>query len=117
MPFKKGQSGNPIGRKLGASNIVTRELRERVKELVESRFDDLARNLDQLEPKEQIVVLIKLMEFVLPKGVEVKEPPPMQTNFDNLSIEEMELLLALMEKAAGEPPALQTTNKNNGHAV
>ena len=32
MAFKKGQSGNPSGRKPGVSNKITKELRDRIKD-------------------------------------------------------------------------------------
>lgn len=67
MPFKKGVSGNPNGRTKGTPNAITRELRQRVQELLEKHFDKVAANIEALEPKEQIAVWLKLAEFVLPK--------------------------------------------------
>ena len=67
MPFKKGASGNPNGRTKGMPNAITRDLRQRVQELLEKNFDKVAANIEALEPKEQIAVWLKLAEFVLPK--------------------------------------------------
>ncbi len=71
MVFKKGKPKTG-GREVGTPNKVNKALRERVKELVESRFDNFEETLNYLEPKEQIVVLLKLMEFVLPKAAPLK---------------------------------------------
>lgn len=72
MAFKKGKPKTG-GREVGTPNKVNKALRERVKELVERRFDTLEENLNYLEPKEQIIVLMKLMEFVLPKATHAQE--------------------------------------------
>jgi hypothetical protein len=67
MPFEKGKSGNPRGRKKGTQNAVNKDLRERVKDLLESQFDQVVLDLAGLEPKERVNAWLKLSEFVLPK--------------------------------------------------
>ncbi len=64
------------GRKSGTPNKATSELRERVSELLEGRFDAVAADLDQMEPKDRVAAYIKLMEFVLPKQRESKIEMP-----------------------------------------
>ena len=70
MPFKKGESGNPKGRKKGSPNIVTQEHRELINTLI-SCPDDLQGDLQKLEPKERIDAIIKLLEFTTPKQARV----------------------------------------------
>lgn len=67
MPFEKGKSGNPRGRKKGTQNAVNKDLRERVKDLLESQFEQVALDLAGLEPKDRVNAWLKLSEFVLPK--------------------------------------------------
>lgn len=67
MPFKKGISGNPNGRKKGTPNATTKDLRQRVQGLLENQFENIVENIEGLEPKEQINAWLKLAEFVLPK--------------------------------------------------
>lgn len=67
MPFEKGKSGNPRGRKKGTQNAVNRDLRERVRDLLESQFDQIALDLAGLEAKDRVNAWLKLSEFVLPK--------------------------------------------------
>lgn len=67
MPFKKGNSGNPIGRKPGTPNQVTGDLRQRIQKLLEGNFDKLEADIMGLEPKERINAFAKLLEFAVPK--------------------------------------------------
>ncbi len=67
MPFKKGESGNPNGRIKGTPNVITKDLRERVRELLESQFEQVAADLASLEPKDRVNTWLKMSEFVLPK--------------------------------------------------
>ena len=65
--FKKGKSGNPNGRPKGAANKEVKELRERVKLLLDTNFDRIVEDIAQLEPKERVSAYLKLLEFALPK--------------------------------------------------
>lgn len=67
MPFTKGKSGNPNGRKAGTPNAVTGALRERVQALLDAQFERLVSDLETLEPKDRINTWLKLAEYVLPK--------------------------------------------------
>lgn len=55
------------GRKKGTPNKDTKELRERVSDLIDNNFDRIQADLDQLEPKERLDFLVKLLEYGLPK--------------------------------------------------
>lgn len=55
------------GRKKGTPNKDTKELRERINDLIDNNFDSIQADLDQLEPKERLDFLIKLFEYGLPK--------------------------------------------------
>lgn len=104
MVFKKGKPKTG-GREVGTPNKVTKTLRERVKELVESRFDSLEESLNYLEPKEQIVVLMKLMEFVLPKAAPLKaeaEALPKVTGSIQYTPEQAKRLIDLIDELEEE---------------
>lgn len=66
MAFEKGKPKSG-GRKKGTANAVTKDLRERVRELLESQFEQVADDFAGLDPKDKIHAWLKLTEFVLPK--------------------------------------------------
>jgi hypothetical protein len=50
-----------------ADNVLTKELRNKLKTLVANELDTLPTHLDKMDEKERIEVLIKLLPYVLPK--------------------------------------------------
>ena len=71
--FQKGKVKTG-GRQPGSTNLITKDLRGRVLDIVESNLEGLEGTLEAMEPRDKVAVLLKLMEFVLPKGKEIKEP-------------------------------------------
>lgn len=55
------------GRKAGTPNKVTRELRELLKDVLYTEFENLPDLLEGLSAKERVEVIIRLAPFVLPK--------------------------------------------------
>ena len=55
------------GRTKGTPNKDTRELRERISDLIDMHFDKLSDDLLSLQPKERIEAMTKLLEYSLPK--------------------------------------------------
>lgn len=55
------------GREKGTPNRMTSELRSILKDLLHNELNNFESHLNQLEPKERIQVLIKLMPYVFPK--------------------------------------------------
>ena len=47
--------------------ILTKDLRNILKELVQNEIKDLPKHLDTLEPKDRINIVTKLMPYVFPK--------------------------------------------------
>lgn len=71
--FQKGKVKTG-GRQPGSTNLITKDLRGRVLDIVESNLEGLEGTLQEMEPRDRVAVLLKLMEFVLPKGKEIPEP-------------------------------------------
>ena len=65
--FQPGQSGNPAGRPRGSGIPKTKDLREKLKELVSIEIDGLPELLSQLEPKDRAATIVQLARFVLPR--------------------------------------------------
>jgi len=72
MPFKKGSSGNPGGRKPGSSNKATTDLKSKVAALMEDQFDAIKVDLLLLDPKDRVMAYLRFLEYVLPKQREQK---------------------------------------------
>lgn len=68
--FKKGQGGRPRG----AKNKVTEQIRDNFSKLVKTNLDKMATDLEQLEPKERLKLIIELTKFIVPtlKSQELK---------------------------------------------
>ena len=55
------------GRQKGTPNILTKELRSVLKDIVYQELEQVQKCLELLESKERLELLIKLMPYVLPK--------------------------------------------------
>ena len=68
MPYTKGQSGNPAGRKRGQLNKASAAARAAISAaLAGAGADKLRAHLDSLSGKEYIDAYVKLAEFITPK--------------------------------------------------
>jgi hypothetical protein len=71
--FKKGESGNPYGRPIGAKNKSTSKVKDFYLELLEGNLENIQSWLNQTaaeDPKGALDFLIKLSPFVIPKKTE-----------------------------------------------
>ena len=55
------------GREIGTPNKTTSELRKTLKLIVDDELQILQDNINELQPKERIDLLIKLLPYVMPK--------------------------------------------------
>jgi len=56
-------------------NKLTSEIREQIQHLLENNLDKMQSDIDQLEPKDRLKVLLELSRFVIPtlKATEFKQ--------------------------------------------
>jgi hypothetical protein len=66
MQFSKGHV-KLGGRKKGTPNKVSSDLRNRIKLFLDNNFEQLEKDISELQPADRVRFLIKLMEFVVPK--------------------------------------------------
>jgi len=66
MGLPKGRTNNITGRPKGTPNKITNELRQQFTLLLAENFDKLQSDIDALEPKDRIKVLLELSKFVIP---------------------------------------------------
>lgn len=55
------------GRKKGTPNRLTKDLRFLLKEILHKELEKTEEYLEELEPKERLEMIIKMMPFILPK--------------------------------------------------
>jgi len=67
MPFKKGQSGNPVGRKEGVPNKDKQKLRESIAQLLDDNQEKFNREFFKLDGAAFIDRFINLLEYCTPK--------------------------------------------------
>jgi len=64
---KKGQTNNPNGRPKGVPNKLTKEIRSSLKDALTGHIESLDNLLLQLEPRDRVDALAKLLIFVIPR--------------------------------------------------
>jgi len=67
MKYKKGQSGNPSGRKPGTKNKIPGDLREKLSSFLENGFEDFLIDYSKLPAHERIKTFRLCLQYVLPK--------------------------------------------------
>lgn len=96
----KFEKGNKLGgRKPGSVNKVNAKVKRSIEQIVQENMDQLRQDLKDLKPKDRALVLVKLMEFILPKNLKVEaevgntyrmiwgqDPPPL--DIDHKEIKE-----------------------------
>ena len=94
MPFKKGTSGNPIGRPKGAVSTTTKLIREHISQAIDG--NKIMEMLDKIDsPTEYINAISKLLPYSIGKvkpyeEIEEREPIDIKINFFTTPDEEKE---------------------------
>jgi hypothetical protein len=94
MPFKKGTSGNPIGRPKGSVSTTSKLIREHISQAIDG--NKIMEMLDKIDsPTEYINAISKLLPYSIGKvkayeEVEEIEPISININFVDTEAEEEE---------------------------
>lgn len=64
--YKKGESGNPTGRKKGSKNRSTEEIRTFLQAIVNNNLSNLEADLVKMNPTNRWVIIDKLTKYFLP---------------------------------------------------
>ena len=92
MPFKKGTSGNPIGRPKGSVSATTKLIREYISQAIDG--NKIMEMLDKIDsPTEYINAISKLLPYSIGKvkayeEIEEREPISININFVDTDAEE-----------------------------
>ncbi|MFT4221478.1 DUF5681 domain-containing protein [Dysgonomonas sp.] len=95
MAQRKGQTGNPKGRPKGTPNKVTTELKTWIQELIDGNRATFEKDLKELEPKDRLLIIEKLMTYVLPRQQAISMEAQVE-----LEYKELEKLLSSAPDAA-----------------
>ena len=85
MPFKKGTSGNPIGRPKGSVSTTSKLIREHISQAIDG--NKIMEMLDKIDsPTEYINAITKLLPYSIGKvkpyeEIEEREPIDIKINF------------------------------------
>ena len=93
MPFKKGISGNNLGRPIGARG--KNNLREFITDFLEENTELIKKDFKLLEPKDRIVLFEKLLKYSLP----TLQATTLSTNLDKLSDIELDKIIEELKQA------------------
>ena len=66
-PFQKGISGNPQGRPTGSKNKIGDSVRTKIENFIDKKMDEIEVLYQKLEPKEQALLISRLVDYVTPK--------------------------------------------------
>ena len=76
MAQKKGQTGNPNGRPKGTPNKVTAEMKEKIQLFVESNFETIQKDFDNVDAKDRLIIFERLLKYVIPTKIEQENVKP-----------------------------------------
>ena len=82
MGLKKGQTNNTAGRPKGTPNKVTADLRVWVENLIGSNLLQMEQDLKNLEPKDRLMILEKLMQYSIPKQQAITVEAQIQAEYE-----------------------------------
>jgi hypothetical protein len=94
MPFQKGQIPNPNGRPKGATNKISTEQRDYLREFLRENKTLFEQQVKNLSEKDFVRTYITLMQYVLPKPAttELKEVPKLE-EFIAMTPEERQIVM------------------------
>ncbi len=98
MGLPKGRTNNPAGRPKGTRNLTTGQTKEILTGILKKNFTaaKVDRDLKQLEPRQRLDVLTKLLSYVLPRPTEGN----LTVNFENLPENDIDYILeTLIQKS------------------
>src|SRR5690606_36817298 len=72
MGLKKGQTGNPNGRRKGSQNKATKSLKATVNAFLNKNMEDLQKNYNEYEARDKLLFIEKQLKYAMPTQAAVK---------------------------------------------
>ncbi len=63
----KGHTNNPNGRPKGTPNKITQDMRQWLAAVIDDNREQIVEDLQALEPRDRLMILERLMQYVIPK--------------------------------------------------
>lgn len=98
MPFKKGESGNPLGKPKGSINKSSKDLRDTISSFLESKFPTVLKDFEKLQPKERVKLYCDLLQYGLPKLQAVSST----IEFEKLTDEQLDEVIKRLKQSFDE---------------
>jgi hypothetical protein len=98
--FKRGQSGNPGGKRKGTMNYTTRQAKEILNQILFSEIENIREALKDIRTKDKVKYLdclAKLLPFVLPRQTDLIHPETYYS-LEDMSKEELNTEIARLQK-------------------
>lgn len=84
--MEENLKNRPKGRPKGSSNLLNRDIKKIIAEIVEHNLETLQDELDQMKPSEKAKIIISLLEHVSPKLRSVETNDITEQNFKPIQI-------------------------------
>ena len=70
----KGKTNNPNGRPAGSKNKATADIRQRISDFINNKWESIEAKFEELEAKEKLQFFEKMLQYAIPKlqGVSLK---------------------------------------------
>ena len=94
--FKKGQSGNPTGRPVGAKNKVNEALRESITNFLSGEFEELKQRVKRLTPKDRMKFFVDILPFALPR----LQNTSLEMDFEKMSDDQLDRAIEELKEIA-----------------
>jgi len=100
MPFEKGQIGNPNGRPKGATNKISAEQREYLRDFIIKNAGKFEAEMKKLKGKSYVQIYLMMMQYILPKPAtaELKEVPKLE-EFIAMTPEERQIAIKEIQES------------------
>lgn len=100
MPFKKGQSGNPTGKRRGTRSRTTIQLQQALLRLLDDHIDELYDDISGLSKKDKVNAVLTLIRHLIPAAI----------NPESLTEAQLQMIVEYLENKRNEQAHTEAEN-------
>ncbi len=98
MPFKKGESGNPSGRKPGSKNKISEIIREKLSDFIDENIETIVEDFRNMKPSYRWKLFSDILPYVTPRLSATAN----QHSFEKMTDEELNLIIDELKQSANK---------------